>query len=127
MKILVIDDWRIIAEGIRARFPDAKVDHVYRIPESDDQCDLSEYDILFVDNEGIGNRIHKSGQDFLKHYRPKNPNQVVIYHSGLGAYGEFKEFLDSQGFYSFTKGDNPDELVQLVIENFKGVENEVKT
>ena len=38
--------------------------------------------------------------------------------------GDFKELLDSKGFFSFTKGNNPDKLVQLVTENFKGGVNE---
>ena len=58
----------------------------------------------------------------MKSYVPTNPNQMVIYYSGLDAYGDFKEMLDSKGFFSFTKGNNPNKLVQLVTENFKGVE-----
>ena len=120
MKILVIDDCHIIGMGIRKYFPNDEVDVIYRIPEQEHQCNLDDYDVIFVDNEGIGNRIYRDGQNFLKHYHPKNPNQMVIYHSGLSAYGEFKEFLDSRGFLSFTKGENYDKLVQLITEHFKG-------
>ena len=118
MKILVIDDYSFIAEGIRKYFPNDEVYHHYRIPT--DLSELDRYDVLIVDNQGINNGTFKSGSDFLKSYVPTNPNQMVIYHSGLGAYGEFKEMLDSKGFFSFTKGNNPDKLVQLVAENFKG-------
>ena len=118
MKILVIDDYSFIAEGIRKYFPNDDVQHHYRIPT--DLSELDRYDVLIVDNQGINNGMFKSGSDFLKSYVPTNPNQMVIYHSGLGAYGEFKELLDSKGFFSFTKGNNPDKLVQLVTENFKG-------
>lgn len=118
MKILVIDDYRFIAEGIRKYFPKDDVQHHYRIPT--DLSELDRYDVLIVDNQGINNGTFKSGSDFLKSYVPTNPNQMVIYHSGLGAYGDFKEMLDSKGFFSFTKGNNPAKLVQLVTENFKG-------
>lgn len=120
MKILVIDDYSCIADGIRKYFPNDDVQHHYRIPT--DLSELDRYDVLIVDNQGINNGTFKSGSDFLKSYVPTNPNQMVIYHSGLGAYGKFKELLDSKGFFSFTKGNNPDKLVQLVAENFKGVQ-----
>jgi len=118
MQILVIDDYRFIAEGIRKYFPNDHVWHHYYIPT--DLSELDKYDVLIIDNQGIGNGTFKSGSDFLKSYVPTNPNQMVIYHSGLSADGEFKELLDSKGFFSFTKGNNPDKLVQLVTENFKG-------
>ena len=118
MKILVIDDHRFIAEGIRKYFPNDDVKHHYRIPT--DLSELDRYDVLIVDNQGINNETFKSGSDFLKFYQPADPDQVVVYYSGLGAEGEFKEMLDSKGFFSFTKGNNPDKLVQLVTENFKG-------
>ena len=118
MKILVIDDYSFIADGIRKYFPNDEVYHHYRIPT--DLSELDRYDVLIVDNQGINNETFKSGSDFLKSYVPTNPNQMVIYYSGLDAYGDFKELLNSKGFFSFTKGNNPDKLVQLVTENFKG-------
>ena len=118
MKILVIDDYSFIAEGIRKYFPNDDVQHHYRIP--DDLTELNRYDVLIVDNQGINNETFKSGSDFLKFYQPADPNQVVVYYSGLDAEGEFKKMLDSKGFFSFVKGRNPDQLVQLVTENFKG-------
>ena len=118
MKILVIDDYSFIAEGIRKYFPNDEVYHHYRIPT--DLSELDRYDVLIVDNQGINNKTFKSGSDFLKSYVPTNPDQMVIYHSGLGADGDFKRLLDSRGFFSFTKGNNLDKLVQLVTENFNG-------
>lgn len=42
------------------------------------------------------------------------------------AYEDFKKLFDNEGFFSFTKrGNNPDKLVQLVAENFKGGINEI--
>ena len=117
-KILVIDDMFFIGKCIRELFPNDEVDHEYRIPE--DLSILDNYDILFVDNQGINNSKYKSGSDLLKEYIPKHENQMVIYHSGLEPYGKFKELLDSKGFFSFTKGCDRDKLVQLVTENFKG-------
>lgn len=118
IQILVIDDYRFIAEGIRKYFPKDHVWHHYYIPT--DLSELDRYDVLIVDNQGIGNGTFKSGSDFLKSYVPTNPNQMVIYYSGLDADGDFKEMLGNKGFFSFTKGNNPDKLVQLVTENFKG-------
>jgi len=112
MKILVIDDWRVIAESIKVCFPNASVDHEYRIPI--DLSELDGYDVLIVDGQGIGNSKWKSGEEFLKDYRPKNPKQMVIYHSGLEPSNEFAELLESNGFFSFTKGRDPDKLVALV-------------
>jgi len=117
MKILVIDDWRVIAESIKVCFPNASVDHEYRIPT--DLSELDNYDVLIVDNQGIGNSKWKSGEEFLKDYRPKNPKQMVIYHSGLEPSNEFAELLESNGFFSFTKGRDPDKLVALVKGEFK--------
>ena len=119
MKILVIDDWSIIAESIRQTFPDAQVDHMYRLPW-EDLSELDNYDILFVDNEGIGNKQYRSGQEFLRAYTPKSDKQMVIYHSGLSPHREFKEVLDTKGFFSFTKGGKLEKLTQLVTENLKG-------
>jgi DNA-binding response OmpR family regulator len=116
MKILVIDDWRAIAESIKKYFPDASVDHEYWIPT--DLSKLDNYDILVVDNQGIGNGKWNSGEAFLKDYKATKPNQMVIFHSGLSPRHEFAEILKSKGFFSFTKGRNPDELVALVKENF---------
>ena len=118
MKILVIDDHGFVAETIRKYFPKDDVQHHYCIPT--DLSELDRYDVLIVDNQGINNETFKSGSDFLKFYQPADPDQVVVYYSGLDADGEFKEMLDNKGFFSFTKGNNPDKLVQLVTENFKG-------
>ena len=117
MKILVIDDYKFIAEGIQKYFPTDEVAHHYRIPE--DLTELDGYDILIVDNQGINNSRYGSGKALLKEYQPTNSNQMVIYHSGLSPEQKFKEVLDSKGFFAFTKGSNPDKLVQLVTENFK--------
>lgn len=118
MKILVIDDHRFVAETIRRYFPKDDVQHYYGIPT--DLSELDRYDVLIVDNQGVNNETWKSGSDFLKFYAPTNPDQMVIYHSGLGPDGDFKKLLDIKGFFSFTKGNNLDELVQLVTENFNG-------
>ena len=126
MKILVIDDWRIIAESVRQTFPDAQVDHMYRLPW-EDLSELDNYDILFVDNEGIGNKQYRSGQEFLREYTPKSDKQMVIYYSGLSPHREFKEVLDTKGFFSFTKGGRLEELTQLVTENFKGGTDEQRS
>ena len=117
MKILVIDDWSSVASDIERYFPDASVAHEYRIPV--DLSELDNYDILIVDNQGIGNGKWNSGKSFLKDYQPKNPNQMVIFHSGLWPSNEFANILKSKGFFSFTKGSNPSKLVALVKENFK--------
>lgn len=111
-KILVIDDRSFIGQSIRKLFPNDDVDHEYRIPE--DLSVLDNYDILFVDNQGINNSKYKSGSDLLKEYIPKRENQIVIYHSGLEPYGEFKELLGKKRFYSFTKGGSHDKLIELV-------------
>ena len=112
MKILVIDDMSFIAKGIEKYFPDAQVEHEYSIPT--DLPKLDNYDILVVDNQGIGNGEWKNGEAFLKDYQPKKPNQMVIFHSGLEPRNEFADILKSKGFFSFTKGRNPDKLVELV-------------
>lgn len=116
MKILVIDDMSFIAKGIEKYFPDAQVEHEYGIPA--DLSELDNYDILVVDNQGIGNGKWKNGEEFLKDYQPNKPNQMVIFHSGLEPRHEFADILKSKGFFSFTKGRNPDKLVALVKENF---------
>lgn len=117
MKILVIDDWSSVAGCIEKYFPDASVSHEYRIPA--DLSGLENYDILIVDNQGIGNAEWKSGEAFLKDYQPKSPNQMVIFHSGLRPSNEFADILKSKGFFAFTKGRDPDNLVALVKENLK--------
>lgn len=103
-KILVIDDWRSTAELIGKWFPEATVDHMYGLPVAEeDLAKLDEYDILFVDNEGIGNKQYRDGQEFLKAYKPKSDKQMVIYHSGLGPDPNFKRILDDKGFFNFEK------------------------
>lgn len=117
MKILVIDDWKIIAGSIGMCFPGATVDHEYRIPT--DLPTLDNYDVLIVDNQGIGNAQWKSGEEFLKDYQPKNPNQMVIFHSGLEPNNKFAELLKSKGFFYFIKGNDQTKLITLVKENSK--------
>ncbi len=114
MKILVIDDWSCTADNVRHLYPMDKVDHLFRIPE--DLSVLDNYDVLIVDNEGIGNSTYKSGKSFLKDYEPKSEDQAVIFHSGLSPDSEFKWILDNKNFYSFTKGQNPDKLRNLINE-----------
>jgi DNA-binding response OmpR family regulator len=116
MKILVIDDFSYIAFGIRGYFEGHGVNHEYRIPN--DLSDLDKYDVLIVDNQGIGNMTYKSGSDLLKNYTPKNQSQLVIYHSGLSPEREFAELLQSKGFKYFVKGSDPDKLVAMVNEHF---------
>ena len=118
MKILVIDDWRIIAESVRRTFPDAQVDHMYRLPW-EDLSELDNYDILFVDNEGIGNKQYRSGQEFLREYTPKSDKQMVIYHSGLSPEPDFKKILDDKGFFSFTKCGKEFVLRDMIKEKFR--------
>ena len=115
MKILVIDDWSSVANGVRRLYPSDKVDHLFRIPE--DLSVLDNYDVLIVDNQGIGNTTYHSGKSLLKAYEPKSEDQVVIFHSGLEPEGEFKDLLDNKDFLSFTKGQNPDKLRELINQN----------
>ena len=124
MSILVIDDWKITADLIQKWFPKVQVDHMYRLPW-EDLSELDKYDILFVDNEGIGNKQYRSGSSFLKEYQPKSDKQMVIYHSGLSPHHKLKEVLDSKGFFSFTKGGREEVLKQLIRENFKGDSSDV--
>jgi len=114
MKILVIDDWSSAAAGVRRLYPMDKVDHMFRIPE--DLSVLGNYDVLIVDNAGIGNSTYKNGESFLKDYEPKSEDQAVIFHSGLGPDSEFERILDNKNFYSFTKGQDPDKLRNLINE-----------
>lgn len=111
MKILVIDDFAFIATGIRQCLNEDEVDHLYRIP--DDLSKLDEYDVLVVDNQGIGNKQFSSGSNFLEHYNPVK-QQLVIYHSGLAPEHEFSLTLQRKGFTYFVKGSRPDEFIKLV-------------
>ena len=119
-KILVIDDWRSTAELIGKWFPEATVDHMYGLPVvEEDLAKLDEYDILFVDNEGIGNKQYRNGQEFLKEYQPKSDKQMVIYHSGLSPEPDFKKILDDKGFFSFTKCGKEFVLRDMIKEKFR--------
>lgn len=115
MNILVIDDSRFISEVIKSYFPNDEVDHLYGIP--DDLTILAKYDVLIVDNQGIGNQEYCDGSEFLRAYVPFSERQIVVYYSGLGASDDFKyNVLRPKGFDSYTKGRNPDGLVKLVAD-----------
>lgn len=111
-KTCVIDDTSFIGSGIKQSLRDDQVDILYRLPS--DMSILDYYDVLIVDNQGIGNSLYKSGQDFLTHYVPKHKGQIVVYHSGLSAHGKFLDILNSKGFYNFTKGRDPQKLVMHI-------------
>ena len=113
MKILVIDDFAFMADCVRKYLPNDEIDHHYQLP--DDNSEYDQYDVLVVDNQGIGNSKYRCGSDFLKDYCPTR-KQLVIYYSGLEPEPVFETILDTKGFKFFVKGRDPDGLAKIVEE-----------
>ena len=113
MKILVIDDFAFTAAYIGKYLPNDEIGLLYRLP--DDNSEYDRYDVLVVDNQGIGNSKYRCGSDFLKDYCPTR-KQLVIYYSGLEPEPDFKTILDTKGFKFFVKGRDPDGLAKIVEE-----------
>lgn len=113
LKICVIDDAGFMKSYIEKFSPDSEVTQMFRIP--DDTACLSEYDVLVVDGQGIGNGKFRNGFEFLNAYEATGSNARVIYHSGNGVYGAERDALLKKGFFNVTKG-NPEKLVACIEE-----------
>ena len=111
-KLAVIDDDGFIISYVVDMFrSDYEVDTFRRLPA--DTSILHEYDVLIVDNQGIGNGRVSDGEDFLYEYnRPEH--QLVVHFSGLCPNRRFAEILTSKGMFWKVKGRDPHELVDLV-------------
>lgn len=111
-KLAVIDDDGFIISYVKDMFrSDYEVDTFRRLPV--DTSILHDYDVLIVDNQGIGNGHFDDGEDFLCEYnRPEH--QLVVHFSGLNPGRRFAEILTSKGMFWKVKGRDPHELVDLV-------------
>ena len=118
--ICVIDDSCMIRSTLSQCLKDnadCAVVEYSRIPE--DESELAQYDVLIVDGQGISNSKYSHGMEFCKTYQKRGNNKLLIYHSGLGAYGEDKEALEKKGVKIIEKGENP----QHIIDAVKGATN----
>lgn len=121
MKALIIDDSGFIGETVKKELKDiyggeCDCDFIYCLP--DDTANLSIYDILVIDNEGIGNGKFKNGIAFLKEYEFDYKRQCVIHYSGLLPNFEDEKILADKHIVIATKGDSSPILV--AIEEWKG-------
>lgn len=100
--ICVIDDAVFVRESVKREFPDYFVTEMRRLP--DDKSELAVFDILIIDNHGIGNGRYLNGLAFLRDYEMVGNNKCVIFHSGNEPYGEDADMLANKGFQTVTKG-----------------------
>lgn len=110
-KVCVIDDDYSIKSYCEKFLNDFKVTQLLRIPE--DESGLAEFDVLIVDEQGIGNRKYKDGKKFLLSYKLKGWNRGCIYHSGLCSKSD-REDLATHSIAAVTKGSDPQKLVDAV-------------
>ena len=112
-KLAVIDDSGMIQRVVERNFESShEVTCFYRIPDNLDE--LKPFDVLIVDNDGIGNGKFMNGMDFLRKYVPFLLEEKRIVHfTGLC---EFKDrmWLKSVGVAVVNKGSRPDELINAV-------------
>lgn len=100
--ICVIDDAVFVRDAVKKEFPDYDVTEMRRLP--DDKSELAVFDILIIDNQGIGNGRYFNGLAFLRDYEMVGNNKCVIFHSGNTPYGVDADMLANKGFQTVTKG-----------------------
>lgn len=122
MKALIIDVSFFIGESVKTELKDiyggeCDCDFLYCLP--DDTANFEIYDILVIDNDGIGNSKFKNGIAFLKEYEFDYKRQCVIHYSGLKPNDEdMKVFTDKRIVFA-SKGDsNP---ILKAIESWNGL------
>lgn len=118
-KVLVIDDDGCMKSYVEKFVEGVVVHQLYRIP--DDLSVLLVYDAVVVDGLGIGNERFKDGLDMCMHY-DKPEGQSVVYHSGLGAYGNDARILSERGVAVVTKGGDPEKLSLAILSAMKKTE-----
>lgn len=109
MKALIIDDAGFIGETVKKELKDiygdeCDCDFHYRLPA--DTANFEIYDILVIDNEGIGNGKFKNGIAFLKEYEFDYKRQCVIHFSGLKPNAEDMKALTDKRIVFALKGDS---------------------
>lgn len=112
-KLAVIDDSGMIQRVVERNFESShEVTCFYRIPNNLDE--LKPFDVLVVDNDGIGNGKFVNGMDFLRKYVPFLLEEKRIVHfTGLCEFKD-KMWLKSVGVAVVDKGGRPEELVNAV-------------
>ena len=118
-KVLVIDDDSFMKSYVEKFVEGVVVHQLYRIP--DDLSVLLAYDAVVVDGLGIGNDRFEDGLDLCMHY-DKPEGQSVVYHSGLGAYGNDARILSERGVAVVMKGSNPEKLSLAILFAMKKTE-----
>ncbi len=118
-KVLVIDDDSCMKSYVEKFVEGVIVHQLYRIP--DDLSVLLAYDAIVVDGLGISNDRFENGLDLCMHY-DKPEGQSVVYHSGLGAYGNDARILSERGVAVVTKGSNPEKLSLAILFAMKKTE-----
>ena len=111
-RVLIIDDDSGMKSYVEKFVEGVVVNQLYRIP--DDLSVLLAYDAIVVDGLGIGNNRFEDGLDLCIHY-DKPEGQSVVYHSGLGAYGNDARILSERGVEVVMKGSNPEKLSLAIL------------
>ena len=113
--LCVIDDDRFVFVMMQKYFENYDVQWRYRLPESNGEIEeLKRFDVLIMDCQGIGSKLCCDGQQFLSTYYDRPMTQKVIYHSGLEPDPVFETILREKGMRWYTKGRNPEGIVDLV-------------
>ena len=116
MKVAVVDDSFMIQNAVRdaiySSFPDAEVDTFCGLG----YFDADDYDVLIVDNDGIGDSHFRNGVEFLKALDFDKNEKTVILFTGF-CQGNDMKVLTAKGVRVAIKGGGCDEIVEIISES----------
>lgn len=115
MKVCIIDDTRsttsFFKHDVEVAVKNAKVTEKWELPE--DESELDDFDVLVVDNSGIGNSTFRSGFDFLKTYARAHPDKLLVFHTGILIHDQMKK-LEPLGVKCIEKTWNQAPVIELL-------------
>lgn len=118
-RLAIIDDNRMVvnalAQNLQKNCEHCTVEAFYRLCDFDlKDYDFSGFDILIVDNEGIGTpETFKNGVDFLKKFAPEHNDKLIFHCTGL-CDAEDRKALEALNVIVVDKGGDPAVLIDTI-------------
>lgn len=120
MNVCIIDDEHSVTSffkhDVEAALKGVTVADKWKLPE--DESELDSFDVLVVDNFGIGNSKFYKGFDFLESYAPAHPDKLLVFHTSLLTHSQMK-LLEPLGVKCVQKTWNQAPVIELIKAEMK--------